>query len=82
LSDDRAQGVTLGGFLTRRHEIFECDAVGNLLTASNVVARESFTYDVIDRLATANTTLGQNVAIAIGIEIDYDNDSDGDNAAG
>ena len=40
-----------------KHETFAYDAVGNLLTASNEMARLSFTYDVMDRLATATTVL-------------------------
>jgi len=34
---------------------FSYDAVGNLLSASNAVAREAFTYDVMNRVETANT---------------------------
>ena len=40
-----------------RHETFAYDAVGNLIAASNEAARLSFTYDVMDRLATATTVL-------------------------
>jgi len=36
---------------------FSYDAVGNLLTASNAVAREAFTYDVMNRVAAAETTV-------------------------
>jgi len=43
-----------------QHEIFEYDAVGNTLIASNDTATLSFTYDVMDRLATASTTLTTN----------------------
>jgi len=38
-----------------KHETFTYDAVGNLLSASNAVAREAFTYDVMNRVETANT---------------------------
>lgn len=34
---------------------FSYDAVGNILSASNEHAQLTFTYDAIDRLATANT---------------------------
>ena len=37
--------------------IFTHDAVGNLLTASNETAYLSFTYDAMDRLASAATTI-------------------------
>jgi YD repeat-containing protein len=40
-----------------KHATFAYDAVGNLLTASNEMARLSFTYDVMDRLATATTAV-------------------------
>ncbi|MGI6496072.1 MAG: RHS repeat domain-containing protein [Kiritimatiellia bacterium] len=40
-----------------KHETFAYDAVGNLLAASNEVARLSFSYDVMDRLATATTVV-------------------------
>ncbi len=45
-------------------DAFSYDAVGNLLTASNAVARETFTYDVMDRLTTAATALSNAVFTA------------------
>ncbi|MGI6494560.1 MAG: DUF6531 domain-containing protein [Kiritimatiellia bacterium] len=47
-----------------KHETFAYDAVGNLLTASNETARLSFSYDVMDRLATATTALSNATFIA------------------
>ena len=45
-------------------DAFSYDAVGNLLSASNAVARETFSYDVMDRLATAATALSNAVFTA------------------
>jgi len=38
-------------------DVFSYDAVGNLLTASNETARLSFSYDVMDRVAAAETAI-------------------------
>ena len=39
------------------HEVNSYNAVGNLLTTYNAVTHESFTYDVMDRVASATTTV-------------------------
>jgi YD repeat-containing protein len=41
-------------------ESFSCDLAGNLLSASNSVACETFAYDLRDRLTNAVTRIGTN----------------------
>ena len=59
--------VPLDGSCTLRRttfanaEAFSYDLVGNLLSASNTLVRETFTYDRCDRLTNAVTRVGADV---------------------
>jgi RHS repeat-associated protein len=57
LADNLTERKTFNHGTHETHEKFTYDLLNNLLTASNAVAREVFAHDVMDRVATANTTV-------------------------